>query len=511
MRMSIPTDLMTLFSRILERVYENRRGSWFETKWFQGMLFTTTLLMVVVSLASRVDPQYVLGQIVLILGVYFALFILSSRPLLNPVQAVVFIFLWWFGLAPSVTGAFYLLIGSPAEAIAAQVNGMESLWIVALGLPLYAIVANQTLIWLESKQICASFLMPQGVVYKPRTVLIYWLTGGLAALIVLATADFGIQGITVVNYLGATRTDIWWVGVIQALTTLSNIATAAVMFTLAMPKQYSPRWFKVFGIILILQTLVAALTSGIKGAFVYIFLYFLCARFSIKQVPPWRIALLLVAGFLLIVEPFVFNSRLRAEASGARDQADRITVFLQAINEGDLTVHTDLQSINISSLFRGIYPLAGELTRRNSLLNGYWQGITLDQGLQALIPRALSPDKPNMDIGNFMARTVGVDIGVVTPDNFITSVAVSIPFEFVGNYGWLVGVGSFALIGFVWALLCGWLLSPQRLAMHPLSPWLVFLAFGMEAPLASFLATFRDLAIVFGVAVLIWLLLKKRL
>lgn len=510
--MSVNVRFRSLFRRTSKSApLQKRRKNWFVTTWFQGAILATTLLTVVVAILSQVPPEYVLAQVALALGVYYALYLLASRPLLNPIQAVVFVFYWWFGMAPIIMGAFYLLTGSPADAITAQMSGMESLWIVALGLPLYALTARATITWLATKNIKASFLMPEDFVYKPRTLVIYWLTGTLAALMIQVASALNIQGITIVNYLGGTRTDIWWIGIIQAITTLSTIATAAVMFTLTAPKRFSPWWLKVLGIALILQTLAVALTSGAKGAFVYIFVYILCARFSIKHHPPWRFALLLIALFLLIVEPFVFYTRLQAEVAGARDENDRVAVFLQAISKGNLTVHTDWQSINISSLFRGIYPLAGELTRKNSIVEGYWGGATIVQGLQASLPRALSPDKPDMNVGNFMARTVGADIGVVPPNNYITSVAVSIPFEFMGNYGWLAGVGSFAFIGFFWALFCGWLLSPGRLANHPLAPWLVTLAFRMESPLGSFLTTFRDLAIVFGVAFLIWLLLKKRL
>lgn len=38
----------------------------------------------------------------------------------------------------------------------------------------------------------------------------------------------------------------------------------------------------------------------------------------------------------------------------------------------------------------------------------------------------------------------------------MNSIAISIPFEFVGNYGWFAGFLSFGLIGVFWSLLSGW-------------------------------------------------------
>ena len=85
-------------------------------------------------------------------------------------------------------------------------------------------------------------------------------------------------------------------------------------------------------------------------------------------------------------------------------------------------------------------------------------------------------------------------MGVSSPTDYMNSVAVSIPFEFVGNYGWLIGALSFAALGALWSLLCGLLLSVPRLADHPLSPYFVVLALSFELPFGSFLASLRDLA-----------------
>jgi hypothetical protein len=421
------------------------------------------------------------------------------------------LFYWWFGVGPVVTGAFYLLAGSPTDAVYAQENGMESLWIVAIGLPLYAFVARRTLAWLETRNVYARFLMPQGHLYKTRTLLTYLVVGTLAGLAVQLTSVLGIQGISIVNYLGGTRVDALWVGLLNAITGVSVFATVGIMVSLSASRRITPWWLKVIGVLIILHALIGALTSGWKSSFLMIFLYIICARLSMRQRPPWYLIVALVLGFLFVVEPFVFSVRNLARQLDAQSPSDRIEIFRNALSEGALVPQVDWQSIRVDSLFRGIYPLAGELGRRNSLFEGYWSGETIKWGFQVLVPRALSPDKPDQNIGNFFSRTVASDIGVSSPDDYLNNVAVSIPFEFLGNYGWLAGVFSFPLIGFFWALLCGWLLSAHRISDHPLSPFMTAMAMGMEQSLGAYLAGLRDLAIPLVVMVFIWVLLRKQL
>lgn len=498
-------------SDITQPLLMDQKSGWFRATWFRVSLGGMFGLTLIVGAILQAPYDYMFGQIALMISIYLALWILSKRSLINPIQAVVFLFYWWFGVAPTVTGGFYLVNGASMAAFEAERSGMEALWIVAIGLPLYALAARQVLAWLEGGQFYAKFLMPEGYIYRPKTLLIYWVIAALAAIAVAAASLLGIGGITTVNYLGGQRVDVWWVGVLDAISGISVFATSGIMVALMAPRVVSPRWIRILAIVVIIVTLADAVTSGSKGRFVYIFFYLICAMLSIRQAPPWRLILVVVLGYLLVVEPFVSFARTQAVLSGAQTVADRTSIFEDAIGRGALTVYGDISNLEVESLFRGIYPLAGELTRRNSWLDGYWRGVTFDQGLQALVPRALAPDKPDMNIGNFMAHTVGVDIGVVDPSNNITSVAVSIPFEFVGNYGWLAGIMAFPLIGLVWALVCGWLLSPARLSNHPLSPWLVGMTLGMEAPLAHYLASWRDLLIPLVVAYILWVLLKKQL
>jgi len=503
------TDMKAVL--ISSRSYRSRSRNWFETLWFRATFAMMVGLTLVTAIASESSLEYLAGQLFLLLSVYFSLYILSDKPLINPIQVVVMVFYWWFGIGPVVTSAFYLLVGAPDKVALAQEAGRESLWIVSLGLPLYAIAARKTLHLLNVKKAFARFLMPREYLFRPSTLLIYALAGLSAKLVILVLTILGIRGITFINFLGGTQTNIWWVGVLNSIGDVFTFATVGIIFSLVAPSRMSPLWLKGIGILIILLTLVSAFTSGWKSAFVIIFFYIICARVSLTQRFPWRLGLAVLLGFLFVVEPFVNFVRIQAQIAGAESPADRKEIFRQALTEGTLTAKRDWKEIQVASLFRGIYPLAGELVRSNTLLNGYWRGKTIAWGLQILVPRALFPEKPVANIGNFFARTVGVDIGISTPENYDYNVGVSIPFEFVGNFGLLAGVLSFPLIGLFWALLCGWLLSASRISSHPFSPLLCFVAITMESAFGSFLAVLRGYIIPLIVMSFIWILRKGKL
>ncbi len=469
------------------------------------------LVTVLTALATEATWEYLLGQLSLALSVYVSLYILSDRPLISPIQAVVFVFYWWFGVAPVVSAVHAYLAGAPIRAIYYQETGKEALWIVAFGLPLYAIAARRTLDWLEERTRHARFLMPDGYFYKPRTLLVYWCVGWLASVAVRGLELLGIQGITEVNYLGGTRTDIWVVGVLLQMGRISDFATVSVMGYLSAPARSVPWWLKAIGVALIVQAMAGALTSGMKFAFVSLFLVIICARLSTTQRLPWRFVLLVLFLYLAIVEPFVMSARQLATVVHASTSSEREAIFLDYFLEEGIKIRSDWRDWKVNSLFRGIYPLAGEVVRTTSLLEGVWDGSTILWGLEVIVPRILSPEKPESSIGNFFSRTVGVSAGITSPQDYINSVAISIPFELVGNFGWWAGVLFFPLFGLLWTFICGWLLSASRISDHPLSPMFVIMTMGVEQPLGSFLASVRNLVMPLAVAMFLWILLRKRL
>src|SRR5262249_23680802 len=67
------------------------------------MFCFTPLVVIAVSLGLTLsDPSILLGHVALALGTFAALWILSGRPLIDPIQAMVFLFHWWFAVGPAV-------------------------------------------------------------------------------------------------------------------------------------------------------------------------------------------------------------------------------------------------------------------------------------------------------------------------------------------------------------------------------------------------------------------------
>jgi hypothetical protein len=146
------------------------------------------------GLETSAPATYVLGQIALGLSVYLSLFFLADRPLINPIQAVVGAFYWWFGVGPAVIALWNYLLGMPDVALNAQVSSMEALWIVAPGLLLYAIIARLTLQWFSRTGSHARFLLPTGENYRLKVLIIYLSLAGLSMLTFMILQSFGIQG-----------------------------------------------------------------------------------------------------------------------------------------------------------------------------------------------------------------------------------------------------------------------------------------------------------------------------
>ena len=469
------------------------------------------LMSILTGVITEAPGQYLLGQFFLGLSVYFSLWLLADRPLLNPVQAVVALFYWWFGIGPTIVGIFRALADLSDDALYAQVSGMEGLWVVALGLPLYAFVARNSLVWLSKITSGLIFLRPSGNNYKLRTVITFFICGALAEIIIKILEKMDISGQEPLNYLGGTITIIWWIGAIAGIGGVLTFGKSAILSAIAQPWRQTSIVMKILGMVVLLISLSTGLTSGWKGSLVFAGLYIVVAYISRYQRIPWKWMAIGFFAYLFFVEPFTTAGRQIAESLQIQTPEERTNLFRQLITEGKLTQQRSWKEINIESPFRGIYQLAGEITRRNGLFDGEWQGYTIIWGLSALIPRVFYPEKPMLNVGNFFALTIGADLGLVSSGDYVTNISVSMPFEIVGNFGWLAGILSFGLIGAFWALFCVLLLSPRRLADHPLTPWLVGFAFGFEGAVGHFLAGLRSLIIPLAVTFMIWVFLRKKL
>lgn len=491
--------------------FPSRSKTWFRSAWFRTSLIGVVFLAVVTGLLTNAPAVYIVGQLVLGCGVFISLWLLSDYPLINPVQAVIPAFYWWFGVGPAVIAAFRGILGDADIALYAQQSAQISVYIVAIGLPVYAFLARRTITWHARKRIFARFLLPAGRNYQYGSVVLFFFIGFSSYLILWLLSSLGMGGIEEINYLGGQITTVWWVGIIAGLGQILTIAKSSVLSELVQSGKDTSRGMKLMAAAVVLMSLFNAVTSGWKGAFVFIAVYILMAYVSKNQKLPWKSMFVVLLMYLFVVEPFVASGRQMSQSMGISTSQERSLIYSEMIVEGRMFDQVSLGELNVESPFRGISVFAGEVARRSTLLSGEWHGETLIWGVAAIVPRLLYPAKPEMNIGNFFAQQIGVDLGLVSSSDYFTNIAITIPFEFIGNYGLIAGILSFGLIGVLWASLCSWLLSPERLSDHPLTPWLTVSVLTMEAAVGHFLAHWRSMLLPFAVIYILRIFYKQKL
>ena len=310
-----------------------RYCAWFRSRWFRFSLASMVSLAIVIGLITEAPVAYLYGQIALGLSVYLSLLLLADRPLINPIQAVVALFYWWVGVGPTVIAIWNYLLGMPDVALQAEVSGMAALWIVIPGLFLYAIAARQTLQWLSQRARYARFLLPSGENYRPKIIIIYLSLMGFSMLSLIVLQRLGIQGQEETSFFGASKTTIWWVGVIAAVGSIAPFVTSALMTQLVSPWRAIPFTSKILILIVMVQMLMDAVFSGSKAPTALLIAYYASAYVSRRQRPPWL--LLTVGGllFLFVITPFVSYGRYTALHSGAVNSEMRKQVFYEVLNE----------------------------------------------------------------------------------------------------------------------------------------------------------------------------------
>jgi hypothetical protein len=465
----------------------------------------------VTGFATSAPASYLAGQIVLGLCVFLAFYLLADRPLFNPVQAVVAIFYWWLGVGPAVIATWNFMIGQTEAALQVEEAGTEAFWIAAPGVLLYALTARLTLAWFAKTGVCARFLLPAGGNYRPKVLIIYYLLAVLATVAVRLLQAVGIIGLQEIDFLGGTKTNIWWVGVIAAVGSLSPFVNSSLMTALVAPWKKIPASIRILIGVMVVQTMLFALFGGWKGPLVFLGAYYVCAYVSRWQRPPWLMLAFGTVVFVTVIEPFVDYSRNVAIVSQAGNSADRENVIVNVLKNPQAFLPTRVEEMDPAIFFRGISPLAGELVRRNEPFNGKWDGYTIKWGLESLVPRVIMPDKRDNTIGAFYTMELSDDPTAGENDVYTESKAISIPFEFVGNFGWCAGILAFGLLGVTWSLWCGWLLSPARLSSHPLTPYLVLSAMIMEQSFGNYLGMFRMLLIPLLLCFVIFRMLRGKI
>lgn len=462
--------------------------SWVMRWYILLFCFGPALAYIAIACFGVGDEGTLVGQVALALGSFGALRFLSKRPLLNPVQAVVFYFHWWFAVGPVICTVFYHATGDAAKEIAYSTSGFATLMVVALGLPLYSIVAAAVLrVWGNARWY-AHFALPASDTYSIRTIITLFAVGWSVKLVLFGLARSGMPAFETINFLGGTVSKVWWLAAFASVARLADFGFYGILVYLAVPSSRRTKAVWITAVALVLLNSLAAISSGWKGALVASFFAAFVVVFNWRQRVPWLPVVCLGLLYLAIVEPFVLTVRTIAESRHAQTTEDRRAAVNSVLEQGGYSKR-DWRDMNIESPFRGIFPVAVKTSNRSSLLEGPWGGESIADGLSAIMPRALFPDKKDSNMGNFFAR----DLGVSDSSNTTNNIAITLPFEYVGNYGFVIGVLSFVFIGFFWSAGVAWLLSVPRLSTHPLTPWLILMAGGWESSTGQFVNGFKDL------------------
>jgi len=488
---------------------------WFRAWWFAACISVPLFAALLLALLEPQTTTLALYELLLWGSFVPSLWILARGPLLDPLQSGAILFYFWFGVGPVAVLLWAHATGSFGEAWERQQPGIPALPFVAAGLLFYAAGASLAMRFLRRFRV---LLPPLGAGldrFEGKSLLAFWGIGLAIAAMLRLLPLAGIQGVTEINFLGGTRTDIWWVGLLAAAARILLLANLVAITSIVQPRFRTLPCLGLLGGLILAGQLVMSLRSGWKGAFVFPLFYVVVAWLSRRQRPPVIAIGAILAVFLLFVEPFVSAARAVATARGAESTPDRIAVFQEVLSDfvrgerlgGD---NASWNRANPEILFRGIFPVAGETIRRSHFFGGPWGGATLARGILGSIPRALFPEKPDMDVGHFFATEIGVDVGWINPKDETTSIAITIPAEVAGNFGTAVGILSFGALGALWALIVAAALGPEPTS-HPLNPFFVGLTLLFETPFGGFLAVLRDLVMTYIVVFSVWFARGRRL
>jgi hypothetical protein len=463
------------------------------------------ILFMFLSLLMNPDEPTWPAQLALGFSSLASLLILGDRPLFNPIQAFVFMFHYWFCWGPVSCALFFSMSDQPDLAQTYLGNHEGALWVVVIGLPLFAVCARLTLRIARETRLGCRFLLPTGVLFSTPTLTAYLGVSAAVFGVLFVFRLFGFNAFETTDYLGSQVTLSPGLAALSSVMRLAQFATVGLLGYLVVPSGIKRGSLRVLIAGVLLLNTGLAIQSGSKGPMVIPVFYLILLFFTYRQRAPWTLILSLFVGYFIFVEPFVASSRRAARSQQLLTPEERSILFRQQLLNFELAA-PNWQDINIQSPFRGIYDQTVKVAAMSTLSSGPWNGQSLRDGYSAVVPRFLDSNKAESNMGNFFAH----ELGVSTADETKNNIAITIPFEFVGNYGFAAGVGSFGLIGVFWTLFVVSLLSEARLATHPLSPLLVTMMLALESSVGQFVNGLKDLPIALAAAWLVWWFMRRR-
>ncbi|MCM3878417.1 MAG: hypothetical protein NEA02_18610 [Thermoanaerobaculia bacterium] len=489
-------------------------ASWFASVWIAAIVCAMAGGIAVVGHFYPDSGAFVAGQSFLLLALVAALALLARFPLLDPLQAAVAFFYLWFGMGPVVVLLDGAAFDTRDAAWASEAGGVLSLPFAAAGLVLFAAAGRVTLLATARHGSSAGFFGAGQTRFDAGSLVWFAAIAAACWAVLFALPLIGVPAITALDYLGATRTEIWWAGVLLAVSEIGFLASIVALSSLVSPSLRSSRLLPAAGVIVLAALTALAITSGSKGRLLYPIAILVVAWTSRRQRPPWLFVAASVAVFLLAVEPYVMTARGVALQRGATTPGERVAIFEEVLHEyllgSGLGSYGGDDRVKVDRLFRGIFPAAGEALKGASAFDGRWHGDTVVRGILATVPRAILRNKPDSDVGNFFSREILPAWQPSMAKEYVNSIALTVPVEFAANYGWIGGLLAFTVLGALWGALSGIFLGPSP-SRHPLSPYFVILSMSLEMPLGGFLAVLRNLVFTVLAVGVVWLVRGRRL
>jgi hypothetical protein len=462
------------------------------------LLVLPWFLLLAMSFHVACERGLILAIGILSLSQLLALKIWGESHLLDPVQAVIIIFYVWFGLGPILITAQKLVVDDVYEIRTYMSRGFEPVFIVAIGLVLFALVARST------KRVFPAidniFRENHRAIEHPRVLFTLTVIGLISSIIIKIAAWVGF-GITEIDHLGGSITGSWWIFLVSKISISLEVSISGMIYSLIRKnRKVSPGFYMVLVLVLSVY-LYSAYYSGWKLHMMKPFAFAIVAYVSIKNRVPWMWCIAVMLLYLLFVEPFVRETRSLAELSMAASSKDRVEV-IKGFNLVDLISSFSVVNINLESPFRNIYRSCQDICEISSWTSGPWSGVSIEHGILASMPRFLFPDKPLLNVGNFFAN----QLGLIDAENQVHNISITMPFELVGNYGMAVGIVGFVFLGLIAGVVVSLLLPQSKLSDSCLNGILVMMAIqSCEVPFGHLIAQLRDSVISYS---LIWCVIQ---
>ena len=144
---------------------------------------------------------------------------------------------------------------------------------------------------------------------------------------------------------------------------------------------------------------------------------------------PWKLFALSILLYVFVAYPFVTASRL-AFAAGSLNRLELFDIAVDYLRSWHwIEDAADLDAVE--SLGRWLLPYFADVVSQAGNAVPFMEGRTFAEAFDQLLPRFLSPDKPDMSIGNWTAKA----FGAIEQDNYITNLSPTYMGEFYMNLG----------------------------------------------------------------------------